>query len=296
MSGQIVVGVDGSSSAAAAVEWAADDAVRRGARLRIVHVREPWTPDYPYRAAPWFRDALPAYWRAVLAATVEWVRGYAPGLEVSTAVVTGAAAERLRTEAEDADELILGSRGLGGFAGVVLGSVGRSVAWHAAAPVVVVRRSPAVRHGEIVVGYDGSAVSEAAMDYALRQASLREARVRVLYAWRTPPFSPYATACAGGLAEAMGEVTREVRLRLEMWRRRYPGVEAGLRAVRGHPVPMLADASREADLVVVGSSRHGDASEAGISGSVGYGVLLHARCPVAVVRPREAPGPAVSDY
>ncbi|MET8142329.1 universal stress protein [Sphaerisporangium sp. NPDC005288] len=294
MAGQIVVGVDGSHSAAAAVEWAADDAVRRGARLRVVHVREPWSMDYPYRSAPWLPDALTAYWRAVLAATVDWVRGYAPGLQVSATLLTGAAAERLCTEAEDADELILGGGGPGGFVGAVLGSVGRDVAWHAMAPVVVVNRSPGRRHGEIVVGYDGSPVSEAAMEYALGEAARRCARVCVLYAWSAPPFSPYATACAGGLAEAMGEVTREVRLRLAMWRERCPGVTARLRPMRGHPVTALSDASRRADLVVVGSGAHGDATGAGFGGSagysVGYEVLRHARCPVAVVHPRETAG------
>ncbi|GGK87368.1 hypothetical protein Sme01_48700 [Sphaerisporangium melleum] len=283
MAGRIVVGVDGSPSAAAAVEWAADDAKRRGARLRIVHVREPWTWDYPYRAAPWFRDALPAYWRSVLAATVEWTRRYAPGVEVSAAMVTGAAAERLAGESEDAEELILGSRGLGGFAGAVLGSVGRAVAARSAAPVVVVRRHPPVRYGEIVVGYDGSPAAEAAMGYALREAELRGARVRVLHAWSSPPFSPYATATAGGLAEALGEVTREVRLRVAVWRERFEGVQVGERAVRGHPVPVLARASRRADIVVVGSGPHGDELGAGGIGPVRHGVLRRAHCPVAIV-------------
>ncbi|WP_248960121.1 universal stress protein [Sphaerisporangium perillae] len=285
MAGQIVVGVDGSPSAAAAVEWAADDAMRRGARLRIVHVREPWSYDFPFKAAPRSQDSLPAYWLAVLAATVDWVHSYAPGIDVSAAMVTGSASERLRTESEEADELILGSTGLGGVAGVVLGSVGRSVAWHAVGPVVVVRRSPPTRHGEIVVGFDGSRLSEAAMEYAVQEARLRGARVRVLYAWRTPPFAPYATAHAGGVAEALVEVSQEVRRSLAVWQERHPGVRIDGCAVRGHPVPALSDASREADLVVVGSGARARRGPA-LRGSVGYGVLQHARCPVAVVRPR----------
>jgi nucleotide-binding universal stress UspA family protein len=285
MAGRIVVGVDGSPSAAAAVEWAADEATRKRARLRIVHVWEPWSYDFPFKAAPRFESSLPAYWTGALAATVDWVHDHAPGLEVSAALVTGAVSERLTTESEDADELILGSKGLGGFAGLVLGSVGRSVAGHAPGPVIVVRRFTPTRYGEIVVGFEGSELSEAALEFALQQARLREARVHVLYAWWTPPFSPHATAYAGGVQEVLAEESREVQRRLDPWQDRYPDVRMVGSAVRGHPVRALSDASREADLVVVGSRAHGFFASA-CPGSVSQGVLHHARCPVAVVRPR----------
>ncbi|WP_405147576.1 universal stress protein [Sphaerisporangium sp. NBC_01403] len=291
MTGQIVVGIDGSPSAAAAVEWAADDAMRSGARLRIVHVWEPWSYDFPFKAAPRSQSSLPAYWTGALRSAVEWVHDHTPGVEVSSALVTGAVSERLTTESEYADELILGSKGLGGLTGLVLGSVGRSVAGHAEGPVVVVRRSAPTRNGEIVVGFDGSEASQAAMEYALRQARLRGARVQVLYAWSAPPFAPDATAYAGGVRTAAEEEAREVRRRLDPWQERYPDVRMVGSAVRGHAVPALSDASREADLVVVGSGAHG-AFGRGFTGSVAHGVLHHARCPVAIVRPRRPhPGP-----
>jgi nucleotide-binding universal stress UspA family protein len=285
MAGQIVVAVDGSPPAAAAMAWAADDATRRRARLRIVHVWEPWSYDFPFEAAPHSQRSIPAYWEGVLAAAVEWVHGHAPDVEVSAALVTGAVSERLTTESEDADELILGSRGLDGLTALVLGSVSRSVAGHALGPVVVVRRSPPTRQGEIVVGFDGSEPSQAALDYALQQARLREARVRVLYAWWRPAFTPHATPYAGGVQEALEEESREVQRRLDPWHERYPDVRMTCSAVRGHPVPALSDASWDADLVVVGSGEHQGFGSA-FQGSVGHGVLHHARCPVAVVRPR----------
>ncbi|MEV7970068.1 universal stress protein [Sphaerisporangium sp. NPDC088356] len=285
MAGQIVVGIDGSPSAAAAVEWAADDARRRGARLRIVHVWEPWSYDFPLKAAPRSQSSLPAYWTGALEAAVDWVHDHTPGVEVSSALVTGAVSERLTTESEYADELILGSKGLGGLTGLVLGSVGRSVAGHAEGTVIVVRRSAPGRKGEIVVGFDGSEASEAALEYALQQARLRGARVHILYAWSTPPLAPDATAYAGGVREAVEEESREVQRRLDPWRQRYPDVPMVGSAVRGHAAPALSDASREADLVVVGSRAHGTFGHA-FTGSIAHGVLHHARCPVAIVRPR----------
>jgi nucleotide-binding universal stress UspA family protein len=285
MAGQIVVGVDGSPSATAAVEWAADDAARRGSRLRIVHVWEPWSYDFPFKAAPHSQRSVPAYWEGALAAAVEWVHGHAPEVQVSAALVTGAVSERLKSESEDADELILGSKGLGGFMGLVLGSVGRSVAGHATGPVIVVRRSVPTRHGEIVVGFDGAEPSQAALDYALQQARMRGAQVHVLYAWWMPPFSPHATVYAGGAQVALEDESREVQRRLDPWQERYPDVRMVGSAVRGHPVPALSDASRDADLVVIGSRTHGGLGSV-FTGSVGHGVLHHARCPVAIVRPR----------
>ncbi|MEU8268958.1 universal stress protein [Sphaerisporangium sp. NPDC049002] len=285
MAGQIVVGIDGSPSAAAAVEWAADDAMRRGARLRIVHVWEPWSYDFPFKAAPRSQSSLPAYWTGALEAAVDWVHDHSPGVEVSSALVTGAVSERLTTESEYADELVLGGTGPGGLAGLVLGSVGRSVTGHAEGPVIVVRRSAPTRDGEIVVGFDGSEESGAALEYALQRARLRGAPVHVLYAWSAPPFAPDATAYAGGVREAAEEESREVRRRLHPWQERYPNVRMTGSAVRGHAVHALSDASREADLVVVGSRAHGTFGHV-FTGSVAHGVLRHARCPVAIVRPR----------
>ncbi|WP_214411652.1 universal stress protein [Sphaerisporangium fuscum] len=287
MTGQIVVGVDGSPSAAAAVKWAADEAARWGARLRIVHVREPWSYEFPFKPTPRNRNSLSSYWEGALATATDWVRRQVPGVEVTSALITGAVAERLTTESESADELVLGSKGLGGLVGSVIGSVGCSVAGRAEGAVIVVKRPPETAFGEVVVGFDGSEVSEAALDYALQQAALRRARAHVLYASAAPPFAPDATAYAGAAQEALAEESREVWRRLEPWRERYPDVPMEASAVRGHPVTALCDASRHADLVVVGSGPQGVHGRP-LLGSVGNGVLRHARCPVAIVRPRRA--------
>ncbi|MEZ0077395.1 universal stress protein [Planotetraspora sp. GP83] len=98
MTGCVVVGIDGSASANAAVEWAADDAARTNAALRIVHVREPLANEYPMRAVG-IDESLTTHGQNVLAAAAELARARAPGIEVITNLITGAVIERLASAA-----------------------------------------------------------------------------------------------------------------------------------------------------------------------------------------------------
>ncbi|MGI5271505.1 universal stress protein [Nonomuraea sp. CA-218870] len=280
MSTHVVVGVDGSEQSALALDWAAADAARRRKALRVVYVREPWIPEYPASRG---HDSLTERAEELLRRSARRAREHAPGLEVTTAVVTGAVVERLRAESENADTVVVGSRGLGGFAGLALGSTGLGLAGHAHGPIVVVRGPARVRHDEIAVGYDGSEDAECAVEYALEQAQARQARLRVIYGRRLPVGAPHP-AGFGPLPPA--GIEDDIPRRLRPWLEKYPGVAAVLVAVTGHPVPALAAASRAADLVVVGSRGLGGFATA-LLGSVSHGVLHRAHCPVAVVRPRE---------
>ncbi|MEV6160210.1 universal stress protein [Nonomuraea sp. NPDC052129] len=274
MARRIVVGVDGSVPSAAAVEWAAADAERRGLPLRIVHVCEQW-PHSPGGRA-YCAKALEA------AAT----RARELGAEVTTETLTGNVIDDLIGESAPADSVVLGSRGLGGFAGLVLGSVSLAVAGHAVGPVVIVRAPTEARHGRVVVGYDGSEHSRAAMEYALAQARAQGAELHVAYGWRTPMFSPYAAVSGSLLEVAFQQQVRMARERVASWREGNPDVKITDTEVCEHPVAALIQASQTADLVVVGS-RGLDAFASALLGSVSHGVLHHVTCPVAVVRPRE---------
>jgi nucleotide-binding universal stress UspA family protein len=295
MSSSIVVGVDGSGSSTAAVEWAADAAVRQGLPLRIVHVREPWAGEAkPHRDIPDGRadraeDAVhpgeAVRHEDVPAEAARVARKRAPGLEVTTALVTGTVVASLRAESRTAALVVIGSRGMGGFAELLLGSVGMGLAGHAHGPVVVVRETGVDRRGEIVAGYDASPHAEAALRFALEQAAMCGARLRVVFAWPAPPMSPYAIAYGDMVQEVFDAEANRVRERLAVLRDEYPGVEIRDEVVIGHPVPALTEASRAADLVVVGS--RGKGPLASLLGSVSHGVLHHAHCPVAVVRPPE---------
>ncbi|GGO69253.1 universal stress protein [Nonomuraea cavernae] len=282
MSRPIVVGVDGSESAKAALDWAIDDAARRARPLRIVHVREPWKSERPFTKAHEEHTRSEQEAR-LLAASEAHARTRAPGLNVTTAHLTGAVTERLLTESETADTLVVGNRGLGGFAGLVLGSVGLHLAGHAHSPLVIVRAPAHAGNGEVVAAYDGSDDADAALEYALKQAAAIGARVLVVYAERYPSLGPQGAGYGPLLAGAFADMKTEIRQRLVPWREKYPGVEIVESIVEGHPVPILAAASRTADLIVIGPHGLGGFASA-VLGSVTHGVIHRVHCPVAVIR------------
>ncbi|GIH96341.1 universal stress protein [Planobispora siamensis] len=288
MTAHVVVGTDGSPPATAAVEWAAADAGRRGCALRIVHVCEPWFYDIPLQTPPGFRDSVTEYCRGVIDTAAERARERAPGIEIGTLLEPGRVGEVLRREAEDAEQVVVGSRGLGGFSGLLLGSVSLALAGHVAAPVVVVRNVPARPRGRIVVGFDGSEHATVALRYAFAEAVRRKAHLRVVHTWRIPPIGPGAMVYTSLVEDVAAAEHKTAEEELAPWRESHPGVEVEHKVVGGHPVQVICEASREADLTVIGSRGRGAVGSA-VLGSVSHGVLHHAHSPVAVVR---APGEA----
>lgn len=277
------MGVDGSPAARAALDWAADHAARRRLPLRLVHVREPWAAE----TEPTARSGrvTMAEWRQVLLAeSAARARALAPGIDVSTALATGAVTERLRTEGETADTLVVGGRGLGRLHELALGSVTLGLAGHTDSPLVVVRMLPDRERGEIVVSYDASPDADTAMAYGQQQALARRARLRVLHGSRYPALSPHPV----GFGPVPAPHPDDIGARLALWQEQRPEVELVESIVPGSAVAALVEASRSADLVVVGSRGRGGV--AAVLGSVSHGVLRRARCPVAVVRaPRQEP-------
>jgi nucleotide-binding universal stress UspA family protein len=140
----IVVGVDGSTGAQAALEWAAAEARLRGASLRIVHAWHLPAATYgsggfvPPVGMSW-EDDLETAAREGLDRVVDGAAELLAGIEVERRLGEGPAATVLSHAAEGADMLVLGSRGLGGFKELLLGSVGHQCAQHARCPVVIVR-------------------------------------------------------------------------------------------------------------------------------------------------------------
>ncbi|MFI6603276.1 universal stress protein [Nonomuraea sp. NPDC050536] len=263
----IVVGTDGSPAAAAAVEWAADDAARAATGMRVVHVAD----RSPY-ASLGSDDSILADGEAV-------ARKRQPGIDVTCELLEGAAAAVLRGLAADAAEIVIGGRGHGGFLGSVLGSVSAHVAGHAHGPVVVVRSGPDIVFGEIAVGLDDYRACEPALAYAFEQARLRTAAVRAVYAWLPP-----AQARADELDEIHAAQRRTAARLLQGWRQDYPQVSVIEDVRLAHPVAALVGAAEKADLVVVGSQGRGAIGTV-MLGSITLGVLQHARTSVAVVRP-----------
>ncbi|MGI5488394.1 universal stress protein [Microtetraspora malaysiensis] len=287
MAEPILVGVDGSPPAAAAVAWAADDAARKGTPLCLVHAV--YRPPHGGRSypIPGLDDALSRAGGEFLREAEEIARERHPGLDVSARLLEGAPARILLREAESSSELVVGSRGRGGFAGMLLGSVSGHLPGHTAVPVVVVRPGrTAADATEVVVGVDESEGCEPALGYAFEQARLRRGWLRAVYGWRPPP-----EVYAGYSVFDPGEA-RQLRQTLDVgriaaWRARYPDVRTEVEVVCDHPVSALVDAAASAAVLVVGS--HGRSRiGAMVLGSVSRGVLQHARCPVAVVSSRHS--------
>jgi nucleotide-binding universal stress UspA family protein len=270
----VIVGVDGSDPSRIALRWAAGEAVRRGRPLRIAHALEPWT-EAPFYPVAMMTEILQQAGGAILEQAIGEVRGWEPGLPVTTALLAEPASVALRRQAEEAYEVVVGHRGRGGFASLLLGSVSLNTAGYANAPVVVVRDGDRPEHREIVVGIDLSKHAAAALRYAFDAAVVREARLRVIYAW-CPPEGSYAVLEVRELAQVVRQKAQKI---VAPWRDRYPEVAVAENHPRDHPVEALVAASADADLVVVAARGH-----TGLRlGSVSHGLIHHARCPVAVV-------------
>jgi len=280
----VVAGVDGSADAQLAVDLAAWEADRRHAPLRLVYGFRPvyvcGVATIGYDLDRQVRDLD----NMLIAESARVSRRY-PDLPVATEVVQGAPASVLLDESAAAQLVVVGSRGRGGFASLLLGSVSAQVAAHATSPVVVVR-PPAARgtrelpgNGPVVVGVDGSTGSAAAVEFAFEEAAARGTGLIAVYVWGVMPYD------AGDDDPRVEQDGPDAALAdaLAAWQDKYPEVPVSHRAVHSLvPVHTILDQSADAGLIVVG--RRGRGGFAGLSlGSVGDGLVRHAKAPVAVV-------------
>jgi nucleotide-binding universal stress UspA family protein len=159
----IVVGIDGSDSALQAVRWAAREAASRKAPLRLVHAYLLISAYTPVSLPLTMAEVMAEKGRKSLRAAEQVAREEAPQVEVSTHLERDDPTIALIAESTAARLMVLGSRGLGGFTGLMVGSVAVKVVQHASCPVVVARGDDEDSGGrQIVVGVDGSPAGEAA--------------------------------------------------------------------------------------------------------------------------------------
>jgi nucleotide-binding universal stress UspA family protein len=287
----IVVGVDGSEVSLEAVEWAAAEAVARHRRLRVVHAFI-WpllrVPVGPSTYAP-PGSGLRADAQRILDDAVLRARQSAPGIDVAGVMPVGAPVPVLLSEIEQAPLVVLGSRGLGGFSGLLVGSTGVQVAAHAPCPVIVVRPVSAepsnlMTADQVVVGVDGSSLSVETLEFGFAEAvRLGVGVVAVHVAASHVP--------GDGRVDVLTEehAPKQARLLAESlagWPEKYPDVPIRRVLLRGHAGRALTEASQGARLLVVGSRGLGGFRGL-LLGSVSDAVLHHAHCPVAVVRTQD---------
>ncbi len=290
MTTPVVAGTDGSDESLAAVQWAAVAAARRRVPLCVLHVADhhhpavTHPPGLGHELAGRFRHELPHHARAALARAARRAAEAAPGVEVRTAAVFGRADQVLTAITVRAPLLVIGARGDGGSPGVRLGSVALRLASHARCPVVFATAGSGPALGEIVVGTDGGDAAAAALEFGFGEADARDARLRALHVWADP--QPGRVEGYRGWVLSVGLVNdRAAALLAEQvapWRRKYPGVTVTEDTVHGHPGRVLALESERADLIVIGSHQGGPGMAPGL-GPVGYALLHHAHCAVAVI-------------
>ncbi|MET7329456.1 universal stress protein [Nonomuraea sp. NPDC005650] len=279
----IIVGVDGSRTGLDAAGWAATEAALRHVPLTVAHAVPKWVcegTDGPYpEISRWMRGGA----QSVLVSARDRALRERPGIVVETVLLPGDPRSALVKTSENAELLVVGSRGVGGVRGLLVGSVAYGVAAHAITDVVLVRARPSTPRGEIVVGVDGSPGGVRALDFAFAESELRSAKLHVVHAWAWPHPSGFEPADRG----RAGDRSRELDELLAGHRERRPGVEVVAEIVHGHPIEVLREAAAGADLLVVGT--HGRSQLAGmLMGSISQAMLHHAPCPLAVVRRNRA--------
>ncbi len=284
----VVAGVDGSKSALAAVRWAAREAVRLALPLRLVHAFG-W-PNTRHIGDPGLgvdqRGVLLRVAHEQISVAVEAAAAATSGVEIEHEVVVGYPIRVLEVESRRAQLLVLGSRGLGGVSGLIVGSVAVALAAHAACPVVVVRGAELVAVSTqlpVVVGVDGTPTSEAAIAFAFDAADARGVPLVAVHTWWDLFVDPTLDPLTDWEAIEASE-QRVLAERLAGWRDKYPEVEVQRVVTRDRPARQLLKQAQGAQLVVVGSRGRGAFSGL-LLGSVSHALIHHAPCPVAVVRP-----------
>lgn len=291
---EIVVGVDGSEHSAAALRWAAREAELHGGKLTAVLVWDLFNqrhPDGSRRFDPAYDEA---HADAALLAAVEAALGPDAAASVGRLPVCDVPAQGLIEAAKGADLLVVGARGLGGFRGLLLGSVSQQCLHHAPGPIAIVhppREGGTDGAERIVVGVDGSEPSRAALRWALTEAALRHATLEAVHGWEVPVVYgpvigafPYDTkAVETGARELLDELVDEALATVDA-----PGVTVERTAVPGGAAARLLDAAEHAALVVIGRRGLGGFGRL-LLGSVSEHVARHAPCPVVVLPPSPAP-------
>ncbi|GAB2986160.1 universal stress protein [Amycolatopsis acidiphila] len=259
--GPVLVGVDGSGAALRAVCWAADEAVRRKAPLRIVHAGAQGD-----------------------GCTAEAAAMVAPGVELTTAVSAQPPLRALLEESETARMLVLGPTGLDAVPGVPAGSLPAKLAAHAHCPVTVVRGDEDRPAGPVVAGIDGGPLTEVVIATAFEEAANRGVRLVAVHSWSDADFQGVSFDGLRYLGwEPVADAERVLGESLAAWQEKYPEVVVDRVAVRDRPRHLLLEWSRRAQLVVAGHRGRGGFDGLAL-GSAAQALVDHAHGPVLVVR------------
>ena len=288
----IVVGVDGSEAGLRAVDWAADEAALRGAPLRLVYASLWERYEGAQLAEDLGRPAERVRAEDIVDSAARRARLRRPEVKITTDVLPEEPEYALLRESRTASLLVTGTRGRSALTEALLGSVSLTVAAHAHCPMIVVRGSHDNRalpgtHGRVVVGVAGKPTASAAVRFAFEEARRRGADVEAVRAWRCPAHDTTDHPTRWYRAEPARLPEQQAAETLEEALRDAPAeVRLHRRTVEGHARNVLVDASRDADLLIIGAKRR--QRHFGLQlGRVTHGVLHHSSCPVVIVPEQE---------
>ncbi|MGK5112271.1 universal stress protein [Geodermatophilus sp. CPCC 205506] len=283
----VVVGIDGSEPARVATTFAIDEARRRRAPLRLVHalswplggiVADP-SPD------PDLQTMLQAGAGTLLRGAAADAADVLGADTVSWSVVDGDPVAALQAASGEAQLLVIGSRGVGGIAGLLLGSTANGVVGHASCPVVVLPDQTTVvvsQRSSVVVGVEGRGRDDAVLAFAFAEAAARGTDLVAVHAWQDAALET-AFQSMGPLVDWAGVLADEERVLAETlagWREKEPDVVVREVVLRERTARALVSVALTAQLLVVG---HRHRASIARLGSTTHGVLHRAGCPVAVV-------------
>lgn len=281
----VVVGYDHTPSSERTLAEAGREADRRGASLTVVHAfhRIPTAPAVthtPPRVEESVKDAA----EEIASLGADFIRYRHPGMTVHEKVAAGAPADILAAAALDADLLVVGDRGRGGFSDLLLGSVSLRTVAHATCPVMVVRGGGHDPRGTVIAAIDIEDPAEELLDFAFAEASARSARLKVLGVWDSS-WAVYVCdddQVRRASEQAVAAVETALKQLIAPWQAKYPGVRVDVEAGDGSPSAILTSATASADLIVAGAHRHGRGRGMRV-GPIAHTLLQHAECSVAIV-------------
>lgn len=279
MNNSIVVGYDGSDQSRVALEWAVTQAVLEERSLHLVHcwIWPLFTADLgPVEgvADSGLRHAA----EAIVAEALAEAKRLAPDLEVTASLISGVSSAILERMSRSAHLVVVGSRGLGGFMGLLVGSVSLKLAGTAHCPVVVVR-SRANPAGPVLIGLDGSPKSDTALDDAIALAAAWKAPLKLLRVRDDVRMFGRSHSYPGSDARAV-DILADAAIRA---RAGVHGIELESVLVTGHSVAgTLLEAATTARILVVGET--GQGNFLGAVGSTAQTVLHHSPGNVMISR------------
>lgn len=287
--GGIVVGIDGSTSSGRALRWAARQAALEHRVLVLTHAAhlgaagDALWAGVPGAEIGWVLDDLARSGEALLGEAAQWVRREEPTVRVQQVLGTEDPRSLLLRGSAVAAMTVLGSRGRGPVASLLLGSVGLAVARHATGPVVVVRETaPMATQGRVVVDVDGTADSLPAIELAYHTAALRSLPLTALHVFWDAAHSAGQEHVVRDDEPGLGDLRALLAESVAGMREKYPEVQDLLLLERGFRDRQLVRAAESAVLVVVGTRHRGRLDDL-LHSSVAATVVEHARCDVVVV-------------